>query len=272
MTFGFVVGSKNFCKLFLCFLRSFFCGDALTRCQQEVQEWRERQYNSGNGERHQTDLHRVWSPKPSTSLVKKTASTYFCGPFWVSWEVVVLHGKDCIHWEAKSCTTTAYRWLCRDTHPSLRTLRSAVIKSPKFSARGTTLSVRLLHGALVILVLKPISQFLSSGKWVKMVCLLGTTFARGSKGNSWEELEASRFSGTLSSTSPCLNSCSHSGTPCNSSLCDSSSSYLFGFSISADPCNQCWWFLARTFPSCCWNFRSLRWRCRRIRWSRGTRW
>ena len=40
--------------------------------------------------------------------------------------------KDCNHWVAKSCTTTAYRWLCRDSHPSLRTLWSAVIKSPIF--------------------------------------------------------------------------------------------------------------------------------------------
>ena len=42
---------------------------------------------------------------------------------------------------------------------------------------------------------------------------------------------------TLSPTSPCLNSCSQSGTLCNSSLCNSSSSFLFGFSISADRCN-----------------------------------
>ena len=41
----------------------------------------------------------------------------------VSWEVLVLHG----------------RWLIRNSHPSLRTLWSVVIKSPKFCARGTTL-------------------------------------------------------------------------------------------------------------------------------------
>ena len=33
-----------------------------------------------------------------------------------------------------------------------------------------------------------------------MLCVPDTTFARGSEGNSWEELEASRCSGTLSST------------------------------------------------------------------------
>ena len=36
---------------------------------------------------------------------------------------------------AKSCTTTADRWLFRESQPSLRILRSAVIKSPKFTAR-----------------------------------------------------------------------------------------------------------------------------------------
>ena len=46
-------------------------------------------------------------------------SRNFCSLFWISWEVFVLHGLDCNHWVAESCTTTAYRWLCRD---SLRTL------------------------------------------------------------------------------------------------------------------------------------------------------
>ena len=55
-------------------------------------------------------------------------------------------------------------------------------------------------------VFKQISQFGSFGKWVKMLCLPDITFARGSEGNSWEELEASRCSGKLSSTRPCLNS------------------------------------------------------------------
>ena len=128
----------------------------------------------------------------------------------------------------------AYRWLFQDSQPSLRTLWSAVIKSPKFSSLGTTVLVRLPQEALVIVVLKQISQFRSFGKWVMMFCLLGTTFAGGSKGNSWEESKDSRCSGTLSSTSPSLNSCSQSGTPCNSPLCNSSSSFFFGFSISVD--------------------------------------
>ena len=94
-------------------------------------------------------------------------SKNFCKLLWVSYEVLVLHGYDWIHWVAKSCTTTAYLWLLRDSQPSLRTLWSAVIKWPKFSARGTTLPVRLLHGALVILVLLQISQFRSSGNEYK---------------------------------------------------------------------------------------------------------
>ena len=97
-------------------------------------------------------------------------------PIWLqelllSCEVCVLHGYDWIHWVTKSCTTTAYRWLFRDSQFSLRSLWSAVIKSPKFSARGTAPPMRLLHGALVILVLWQISQFRSLGKWVSTLCL-----------------------------------------------------------------------------------------------------
>ena len=90
-----------------------------------------------------------------------SGSKNFCKLLCVSCEVFVLHGYDWIHWVAKSCTTTAYRWLFRDKQPSLRTLWSAVIKSPKFSARGTAPPLRLLHGALVIFVLWQISQFRS---------------------------------------------------------------------------------------------------------------
>ena len=52
------------------------------------------------------------------------------------------------------------------SQPSLRTLWSVVIKSPKFSARGTAPPLRLLHGPLVMFVLWQISQFRSLGKWV----------------------------------------------------------------------------------------------------------
>ena len=52
----------------------------------------------------------------------------------------------------------------RDSQLSLRTLWSAVIKSPIFSARSTASPLRLLHDALVILVLWQISQFRSFGK------------------------------------------------------------------------------------------------------------
>ena len=61
-----------------------------------------------------------------------SSSRNFCKLLWVSCEVLVLHGYAWIHWVAGSCTTTAYRWLFRDSQPSLRTLWSAVIKSPKF--------------------------------------------------------------------------------------------------------------------------------------------
>ena len=127
-----------------------------------------------------------------SSSAPRTSASSFC----VSWEVFVLHGR--------------IEKLWRDSHPSLRTL---VIKSPKLSALGTTVRVRLLQEALVIFVLKQVSHLLSFG----------------SKGNSWEELEASRCSGTPSSTSPCLNSCSQYGTPCNSSLCNSLCLFYLGF-------------------------------------------
>ena len=153
-------------------------------------------------------------------------SKNFCKLLYVSWQVFVLHGLDCIHCVAKSWTTTAYRWLCRDSHSSLRTLLSACIESPKFSALGTTVPVRLLQEVLVILVLKQKAHFRSFGKCVKMLFLPETTFAR-------EELEASWCSGTLSSTRPCGNSCSHSGTSCDEFPRTSSVSsfwvWVFGF-------------------------------------------
>ena len=143
-----------------------------------------------------------------------SGSKNFCKLLCVSWEVFVLHGYDWIHWVAMSCTTTAYRWLFRDSQPSLRTLWSAVIKSPKFSARGTALPMCLLHGALVILVLWQTSQSRSFGKWVKTLCLPKSALlaGAGSEDGSWEELACeSLCSGTPSSTRYSLNSWSHSG-------------------------------------------------------------
>ena len=148
-----------------------------------------------------------------------------------------------------------------------------ITKSSALGTMGTTVPVSFLQEVLVILVLKQVSQFRCFGKWVKMLCLPDTTWAQGSEGNSWEDLEVSRCSGKLSSTRPCLNSCSQSGTSCNWSLCNSSlSSFLFGFSISAGSMRQvslC--FHTRSLTSdCCWMFRGshsfLRWRCGRSRW------
>ena len=108
----------------------------------------------------------------------------------VSCEVFVLHGYAWIHWVAKSCTMIAYRWLFRDLQLSLRTLWSAVIKSPKFTARGTASPLLLLQGALVILVRLQISQFRSLGKWVWTLCLPNSSrlMLIGSKEASWDEL------------------------------------------------------------------------------------
>ena len=143
-----------------------------------------------------------------------SGSRNFCKLLWVSCEVFFLHGYAWIHWVARSCTTTAYRWLFRDSQLSLRTLWSAVIKSPKFTARGTASPLRLLHKALVILVLLQISQFRSLGKWVWTLCLPKSSrlFEVGSRETSWEEVAwEPPCNGISSSTKVSLNSCSHSG-------------------------------------------------------------
>ena len=137
-----------------------------------------------------------------------TGSENFSKLLWVSCEVLVLHGYAWIHRVAGSCTTTAYRWLFRDSQLSLRTLWSAVIKSPKFTARSTASPLHLLHGALVILVFLQISQFRSRGEMSFNTVLTNV----GSTEASWEELAwESPFSGISSSTKFSLNSCSHSG-------------------------------------------------------------
>ena len=142
-----------------------------------------------------------------------SGSKNFCKLRWVSCEVLFLHGYAWIHWVARSCTTTAYRWLFRDSQLSLRTLWSAVIKSPKLSARSTASPLRLLHGALVILVRLQISQFRSLGKWVWTLCLPKSSrlLDVGSKDTSWEELACEPPCSGTSSTKISLNSCSHSG-------------------------------------------------------------
>ena len=124
-----------------------------------------------------------------------------------------------------------------------------MIKSPKFSALGMTALARLLQEALVILVFKHISQFGSFGKWVNTLCLPepGSTCARGSIGELWDELEVCavfcirsprRFSEVLSSSKFSLNSCSQSGNSCEKSLYNSSDSpFIFLFSVPVDSCS-----------------------------------
>ena len=143
-------------------------------------------------------------------------SKNFCKLLSVSWEVFVLHGYDWIHWVAKSWTTTAYRWLFRASQPSLRTLSSAVIKSPKYSARSTALPMRLLHGELVILVLWQISQFRAFRE--VSINTVFTQIHTSRRHRHWKmvheknsRMSESLCSGTLSSTRFSLNSCNHSG-------------------------------------------------------------
>ena len=76
---------------------------------------------------------------------------------------------------------------------SLRTLWSAVIKSPKFSALGTTLPARPLQEALVILFSSRYRNLGPSGSACRHYAYPNSVplFARDSTGNSWEELEVS---------------------------------------------------------------------------------
>ena len=55
---------------------------------------------------------------------------------------LVWHG---FHWVARTCTTAAYRWLFRDSRPTLRILCSAVIKSPYFSARRIDVNMNIVR-------------------------------------------------------------------------------------------------------------------------------
>ena len=143
-----------------------------------------------------------------------SGSRNFCKLLWVSCEVWVLHGSAWIHWVAKSCTTTACRWLFRDSQLSLRNLWSAVIKSPKFSARSTAPPLSLLHGAFVILVLFTDLSISVYQEMRKTLCLPKSSrlLNMGSKDASCEELAwESPYTGISSSTKIFLNSSSHSG-------------------------------------------------------------
>ena len=174
-------------------------------------------------------------------------SKNFCKLPCVSWEVFVLHGYDCVHCVVKSCTTIAYRWLFRDSHPFTENFVIGCNQINKNnSVLGTTVPVRFLQEALVILVVRHISQFRSFGKWIKMLCLPDTTFAL----RFWQRFM--RRTGSVSvfwNTFIYQNSCSHSGRSCDTFPCSSS----------------------RILTSCCcWMFRVshdfLRWRCTRSRW------
>ena len=105
MTFGFLVGSKNFCKLFSVSEKSLFHTDRI-----------------------------VTTALPSLVPLQRIDD---CSA------IHILHCELC--------------------DPQL-------LKHQKLSALGTTVPVRLLQEALVIMVLKQMSQFRSFGKWVWILC------------------------------------------------------------------------------------------------------
>ena len=160
-----------------------------------------------------------------------------------------------IHWVARSCTTTAYRWLFGGSPSSLRTLWSAVIKSPNFSARGTASPVRPLQGALVILVRLQTSQFRSSGEWVLILYILDATFVGRSESEWWGMCAGA---GTSVSSRFSVNPFDYSGRSRNRfPAAPSLSLFLFLF----------WVFgVSRQFPwcsivtsLCCWTWRRTWW-------------
>ena len=94
---------------------------------------------------------------------------------------------ESIEWP-RSCTTTAYRWLSLDSHPSLGTSWSAVIKSPNFSARSRASRVRLLQGALCYFGSQADVAVSVFREVRKMLCfqIFVTTFVGRSKSDSRE--------------------------------------------------------------------------------------
>ena len=163
-------------------------------------------------------------------------SKNFCKLFYVFCEVFVLHGYDWIHWVAKSCTTTAYRWLFRDSNPSLtigcnqitRIFGTKYDSANTSSARGPCDVGPLAD--LAISVFREVKKKLCSPKSTRLV---------GSKDGSWEELACeSLCSRTLSSTRFSLNSCNHSGMSDYCLLRTCSWSSFFGFGIWFGSCNH----------------------------------
>ena len=164
-----------------------------------------------------------------------SGSKNFCKLLCLSWEVFVLHRYDCIHWVAKSCTTTTYRWLFRDSQHSLRTFVICCNEITKiFCTKYGSANASSARGPCDFCPLTDISQFRSLEKWEKTLCLPKSTLlvGVGTKDGSWEELACESLrSGTPSSTRFSLNSCSHSGISeqNGSHRSNSWSSFLFGF-------------------------------------------
>ena len=135
----------------------------------------------------------------------------FASSLWVSWEVFVLHGYDWIHWVAKSWTTTAYPWLFRDSYPSLGTLWSAVVKSPKFLCTRYGCATAFPARSPCYLGSRAVVASSVLPEVSKKLYLPNTTFPLGSETDSGEELAgASLCSGTRSSTRFSVNPSNHS--------------------------------------------------------------
>ena len=213
--------------------------------------------------------------------------------FWVLEKFLFYMGRIVTSdWVSKSCATKKYRWLLRDSLPSLRILWSAVIKSTTVSIGHDCTSTSPARSSRYFYLQADIEVGVLRKVGVDTVLTRARFhfFARDSIGNSWEELAVSRYFGAgfpkgserlLSSTKFSLISW-QSSKSCYRSICTSSSPPFFVFGFC--------WFMHRVSPQLLtristsfgyWIFgvssdvkyRILRWRRRRSRyeWCTGTR-
>ena len=93
-------------------------------------------------------------------------------------------GRDSNHWVAKSCTTTAYRWLFRDSLSSPWIFVIRCDQVTEIFRSGHDPCYFGLQADITIWILRIVRNTL---------CLPepGSTFARGSTGSSWDDLDVS---------------------------------------------------------------------------------
>ena len=164
-----------------------------------------------------------------TWVFSGTVSANFRKFFSVSCEVLVWHG---FHWVARTCATTGYRWLFRDSRLSLRILCSAVVKSPYFSDRRIDLFRFLWKYAWTLCFRYCVSTFEASPSESEITLSEECASTRASR--------SSRFS---------VKGCHQTGMPCvGSSLFVSSAGSRFPVACLS-------WSVSIGFPHACLSLR-----------------